>query len=467
MAQPSEFERIFKLQKAYQPQIRATSARERIAKLRKLADAILSQRAELEKVLMADLQKPAAETAVGELFPVLSEIKHAGRHLHRWMKPVRVGNPRSYPGSTGKFVYEPKGVVLIISPWNFPFQLTLCPLISAIAAGNCAIVKPSELSPHTSGFIVRLVSSLFAEREVAVFEGDPEVSTALLQLPFDHIFFTGSTAVGKIVMQAAARNLASVTLELGGKSPVVIDSEYDAGNAARKVMWGKLFNAGQSCVAPDYVLLPQSRQVDFVTAAKNTFAQHYANLKESPDYCRIINDRHQQRIKHLLEDAIAKGARLEMGGEIDDATRYIAPTILTNVPPDCELMQQEIFGPILPILTYQDVDQALTLINARPKPLVVYIFSKSETFADLVLRNTSAGGTCINDVMVQFTNVELPFGGVNQSGIGNSHGYFGFKAFSHERSVLKQPGFGPMKYLYPPYTPKVRRLADLMLKYFT
>ncbi|HET6267429.1 MAG TPA: aldehyde dehydrogenase family protein [Acidobacteriota bacterium] len=467
MIQPSELERIFKLQKERQPEIRATSARERIAKLRKLGDAILAQRAELEKALMADLQKPTAEAAIGELFPTLSEIKHASRHLHRWMEPVHVGNPRTYLGSSGKYVYEPKGVVLIIAPWNFPFQLTVGPLISAIAAGNCAMVKPSELSPHTSGFIARLLSSLFPEHEVAVIEGDPEVATSLLQLPFDHIFFTGSTTVGKIVMQAAAKNLASVTLELGGKSPVVIDSEYDASDAARKILWGKSFNAGQTCVAPDYLLLPESRQGEFVAAFKNTVAQHYPNLKESPDYCRIINDRHQQRIKHLLEDAIAKGARLEVGGETDDATRYFAPTILTNVSSDSELMQQEIFGPILPILTYQDVDQALRLINARPKPLALYIFSKSETFADRVLRNTSAGGTCINDVMVQFTNIELPYGGVNQSGVGNSHGYFGFKAFSHERAVLKQPGFSAMKYLYPPYTPKVRRLADFVLKYFT
>ena len=315
MAQPSEFERIFRLQKAYQPQIRATSSRERIAKLRKLGDAILAQREALEKALMADLQKPATETAAGELFPVLSEIKHASRHLHQWMKPSRVSNPRTYPGSIGRILYEPKGVVLILAPWNFPFQLTLCPVISAIAAGNCAIVKPSELSLHTSGFITRLISSQFAENEVAVVEGDAEAATSLLKLPFNHIFFTGSPTIGKIVMQAAAQNLASVTLELGGKSPVVIDPDYDVTDAARKIVWGKLFNAGQSCVAPDYALVPENRQGEFVTAAKEAITKYYGDPQKSIDYCRIINDRTSKGSSSCWRMRSKKALSLRLAGK--------------------------------------------------------------------------------------------------------------------------------------------------------
>lgn len=459
-------DRIFGLQLRKHPEVRRTTANERIAKLEKLKSAIFERRPALEKALQADLRKGASETALTELYPVTSEIKHATGGLKKWMKPLRVKNPLTFFGARGEIVSEPRGVVLILAPWNFPFQLAIGPLVSAIAAGNCVMLKPSEISEHTSHFIRDLIAAVFAEDEVAVVEGGPEVSQMLLEKPFHHIFFTGSSAVGKIVMQAAAKHLSSVTLELGGKSPVILHESCDFKDAARKVVWGKLMNAGQACVSPDYLFVPESRQADFVQHAKEAIAAYYGKPETDPDYCRIISDRHYKRVRSLIEDAVSRGARVETGGTSEDASRYIAPTILANVPKDSGIMKEEIFGPVLPVLTYRDLSEVISTINAGEKPLALYIFSNSKAATQAILSGTSAGGTCINDVVVHYANPELPFGGVNFSGFGSSHGHYGFKAFSHERAVLRQPKRGAMQFLYPPYTARVKKMIELTIKWF-
>jgi len=360
------------------------------------------------------------------------------------MKPQRVPTPLTLVGTHSAIHYEPRGVVLIIGPWNYPFQLVIAPLIAAIAAGNCVIVKPSELTAQTSRLLKSLLGEVFSEDEVAVVEGDHVITQELLALPFDHFFFTGSTRVGKIVAEAAARHLASTTLELGGKSPAVIDDSADLPSAAKRIVWGKFVNSGQTCIAPDYLMVSESRRPQLVEALKHSVAELYgatdAERRASKDLCRIINTRNYDRLKKMLDDTVKSGARIELGGEVDPAERYIAPTILTNVSPDSAVMAEEIFGPILPILTYRHLDEVAPFITARDKPLALYVFGEDEHAVDAVIATTTAGGTCVNNTLIHFANHHLPFGGVGPSGTGNYHGFFGFKAFSHERAVLRRVG---------------------------
>ena len=466
MTGQSEIDRIFELQKVHCETIRNTSADQRIEKLRRLQNNIFTNQSLIEEALRQDLKKAPQETGLSELYPVLSEIRHACKHLQEWMEPRPLKNPLVFLRAEASIRYEPKGMALILSPWNYPFQLALSPIVSAIAAGNCVMLKPSEISSNTSRCIKQLLEQTFPEEEVAIFEGDHTVATSLLEKPFHHVFFTGSPAIGKIVMQAAAKHLASVTLELGGKSPVIIDEDYDLEDAARKIVWGKMINAGQTCVAPDYLLLPEKREKQFIEIAKKYLQQLYDHPKTSPDYCKIISSKHQLRLKKLLDAALEQGARLETGGEIEESTQYFAPTILSNVSPDSQIMEEEIFGPILPVLPYQSPADALQQIRSKPRPLALYIFSNNSSFVKNVLDHTHSGGVCINDVAVHFANVELPFGGINNSGIGNSHGYYGFMAFSQERAVLKQPKTGLMTFFYPPYTEKMKKLIQWTVKYF-
>jgi aldehyde dehydrogenase (NAD+) len=352
--------------------------------------------------------------------------------------------------------YQPKGTALIISPWNYPFQLTMSPLISAIAAGNCVILKPSEHSPFTSAVIGEILTKGFDQREVACIEGEQRVSEALLELPFDHIFFTGSPAVGKFVMQAASRNLSSVTLELGGKSPVILDETADLEMTAHKVAWGKLINAGQTCIAPDYVLLPKDKRDEFVDyylkAIKSMFFTEDGQLDRTV-YAKIINQKHASRLVSLIANATACGAKLTEGGQLaDDLT--LSPALLIDVKADNSIMQEEIFGPILPIVTYEDQEEALAIINRAEKPLALYIFSNNKSNIQYILKQVSSGGACVNDVLIHVSNPHLPFGGVNGSGLGSCHGQFGFKAFSHERAVMFQSKFSVSTLIYPPYAKK-------------
>ena len=353
---PDEIERIYELQQRNRAAVAATTAAERIEKLRRFERLMLARRDEIRAAMWEDYRKPAAEVDLSEIYPVVSEARHAIRHLRSWMKPKRVATRLALLGSRSSVVYEPKGVVLIIAPWNFPFNLTLGPLVSAIAAGNCVMVKPSEMTPASTACIRHILGELFEEEEMAVVEGDASVSEALLRKKFDHIFFTGSPAVGKIVMKAAAEHLTSVTLELGGKSPVIIDSTANVGEAARKIAWGKFFNSGQVCIAPDYALVHESVREEFLGKLR-------ASAEALGDASRgvIVNDRHAARVKRLIDQAVGEGAQVALGGTTDG--RKIDATILTNVPPDSAVMQEEIFGPILPVLTYRTLDEAFEIID--------------------------------------------------------------------------------------------------------
>jgi aldehyde dehydrogenase (NAD+) len=450
-----ELERVYAKQLARRAEIGATSARERAEKIRRLREAIFTHRAALHAALWDDYRKPSPEVDLSEIYPVVGEAKHAMRNLGRWMKPRRVRTPLALFGSRSRIVYEPKGLALIISPWNFPVNLTLGPLISAIAAGNCAILKPSEMTPHTSAWLKRVLGELFDESEVAVIEGDASVAEAVLAKRFDHIFFTGSPAVGKIVMKAAAEHLTSVTLELGGKSPVIVDRTANLDEAARKIAWGKFLNCGQICIAPDYLLVDEAVRAEFVQKLRDVI---------QPQSGWLVNERHVARIKRLLDGAVAGGAKIVSGGTIDG--RGVAPTLIDDVAPDAAVMREEIFGPLLPIVPYRTLDEALQVINEREKPLVLYLFSRSRAVIRRVMHGTRAGGTAINDTLVQFYQHNLPFGGVGNSGMGKAHGVFGFEAFSNARGVLEQPTrFSTIQLLYPPYTKLKQKLIDFTIRY--
>ncbi|MBK9796064.1 MAG: aldehyde dehydrogenase family protein [Holophagaceae bacterium] len=461
-------ETLFARQQAARWRVAGSSADQRRAKLLALLDALMARRAEAQAALAADFQKAPEEVDLTELYPVVSELKDAIRHLPHWMKPRKVPTPIGLFGSAGTIVHEPRGVVLIISPWNYPIYLTLGPLVSALAAGNCAVIKPSEFTPHTNAFLRRLLAGVFPEEEVALVEGEAETAQALLALPFDHIFFTGSPAVGKVVMKAAAEHLTSVTLELGGKSPVLVDADADLDNAARKIAWGKCVNAGQTCVAPDYVLVHERVHDALVAELKQALGGFYgsdaAARQASPDLARIINDRNFTRLQALLSGSTAQVA---FGGDVDAATRYISPTLLTEVDPASPVMQEEIFGPLLPILKVQDMDAAVAFVNDRPKPLALYVFSGSRQNAESIVARTTAGGGCINDTLLHFAHTGLPTGGVNTSGFGKAHGRHGFEAFSNARGILRQrTRYSAIQLMYPPYTGFVRRMIDLTLKHF-
>ena len=464
-------DRLFDLQQAHAVKLRKSPATARIHLLKRLLEWIMTHQEDIRKAIHADFKKPYTEIDISEIFVVTSEINHTIKHLSSWMKPKKVPTPLTMLGSTSYVHYEPKGVCLIISPWNYPFNLALGPLVSALAAGNTAIIKPSEMTPHTSALLRRLVAEVFDEQVVAVVEGEVDAAQLLLQKPFDHIFFTGSPAVGKIIMKAAAEHLSSVTLELGGKSPAVIDQRVDFKDAASKLVWGKFVNCGQTCIAPDYVLVHASVKKELIEALKSSVEAMYnpagKGIQASPDYARIVNTKHLNRLSSMLQDAVDKGAVIESGGVIDVAENYFEPTIISGVTEEMELMQEEIFGPILPIMEYQALDEAVDYINKHPKPLALYSFSKSDDFNKQVIAHTSSGGAVANDCVLHFLQTELPFGGVNNSGIGKAHGYYGFLAFSNEKAVMKQRiGLTASKPLYPPYGAVAKKVVASLLKWF-
>lgn len=464
-----EIKKVFELQKENSKIISQTNCAERKLKLKKLLNLIFEKSAEIEKAVFADFNKPAAEVKLTEIFPVTTEIKHALRYLKKWMSPQRVSAPLTFFGSTNKIIYESKRTALIISPWNFPFMLAMSPLVSAIASGNCVIIKPSENSPNTSTLLKKLLLEIFEEKEVAVFNGDHIVSQLLLQLPFRHIFFTGSTAVGKIVMEAASINLSSVTLELGGKSPVIIDETADIKEASQRIAWGKFFNAGQTCIAPDYLLIHENVKEKFIGEFKTAVEKLYGSLESinnSPDYCRIINKEHAERLVSLVKEAETRGAKIEFGGSFNKNEKFIEPALISNVDLNSLIMKEEIFGPVLPLIIYKNINNILEIVNENPHPLALYIFSKNKNFTEKIISLIPAGGVAINDVVVHFVNINLPFGGTNTSGFGKSHGFSGFKSFSNEKPIMKQRKITPLKFLYPPYTKTVRKLIELTVKYF-
>jgi len=463
-------ETLFHNQRANQAAVKRTTAAERIAKLKRLRDAILAREPAIRDAMFKDFKKPATEVDLTETFAALVEIKDAIGSLASWMKPQHVSTPMSLFGTKSWVHHEPRGVVLIIGPWNYPFQLVIAPLVAAIAAGNCVVVKPSELTAHTSALLVELLGAVFPPEEVAIVEGGPAETQRLLALPFDHFFFTGSTKVGRIVAEAAAKHLASTTLELGGKSPAVIDDSADLASAANRLVWGKFVNNGQTCIAPDYVMVSEGKQQALVGELRRAIAAMYGatedDRKKSPDLCRVINRRNFDRLKTMLDDSVRQGAKVEIGGGSDAAELFIAPTVLTNVKPDAPVMAEEIFGPILPILTYKQLGDVPAFIAGRDKPLALYVFSDDQRAIDTVVNQTTAGGTCINNAVIHFANSNLPFGGVGPSGSGNYHGFYGFRAFSHERAVLRQGRVDMLKSVYPPYGAKVSKMLKWMFKLF-
>ena len=454
------------MQKQNQFAIALSSAKDRIKKLKRLKNCILKYRTEIQEAMYNDFRKHPAEVDMTEIYPTTSEIKHICAHLKDWMAREKVVTPLSLMGSTSFIHKEPKGVVLIISPWNFPVNLTFGPLVSAIAAGNCICLKPSEHTPHASAIMRKIVEECFEEKEVALVEGAVETAQHLLSLPFNHIFFTGSPAVGKIVMGAAANNLASVTLELGGKSPTIVDETASVDVAARRIAWGKFVNNGQICIAPDYVFVHSSKMKAFQAKIKAYIEQYYSeDPSQNDSYARMVNNKHYQRVLRYQEDAINKGASIVHGGKTKDEEDYIQPTLLENVPMDSELMTEEIFGPLLPLHSYDSIDDVIKIINEREKPLALYIYSRNRKNINHILNNTRAGGSCINHTGVHFYNTHLPFGGSNNSGIGKAGGKAGFDAFTNQRGVLKQNVPNALELLIPPYNNFKQKLIDFTIKY--
>lgn len=461
-----EIEHIFKTQKTHLHEFSNTNAKDRIKLIKRFHKFFMAHREEIKNALHQDFEKSGFEVDLTEIFTISTEFKQVIRNLEQWMRPKKVETPLAFTGAQSKIHFEAKGVVLIISPWNFPFTLTFRPLISALAAGNSVIIKPSEITTNSSALMVKMIKEFFDETHVSIFEGGVDVSQALLSLPFHHIFFTGSPRVGKIVMSAAAKNLSSVTLELGGKSPVIVDSSANLKLTAKRLVQGKFVNNGQICIAPDHVYVEENIKSKFIDELKSALTKAYGvQLNKNSDYNCIVNDANFERLVGLLNDAIEKGAQVESGGNTEAHQRYISPTLLTEINKDMEIMKEEIFGPLLPILSFTNLEDVIQQINSQEKPLALYVYSKNHKNISEIVNKTRAGGTCINHNGLQFYNPELPFGGSNHSGIGKSHGHYGFIEFSNERSVMNQKFRGPVDLLAAPYTRFKQRIIDFTIKY--
>lgn len=467
--QKEQIDRIFEKQLAHRAAARKTGTEERISLLRSVSEWILDHRAEIHAALYKDFKKPEAEVELSEVWTVLTEIKHISRNLRRWMRPDRVRPTLATASTRSKIYYEPRGTVLIISPWNYPFTLTLQPLISALSAGNTCILKPSEFSPHSSAVMSKMVEDLFPEELVALFEGDRHTAQALLEKPFDHIYFTGSPNTGREVMKAAAKNLSSLTLELGGKSPVIIHESANLDYAAKQIVWGKFLNCGQTCLSPDYLLIHRPVYDTFLekiqNEVKDIFGHDQELWEDFPDYARIITQHHFDRLKEMLDRSVSLGGRIILGGKTSSETLYIAPTVMVSAPDESPVMTEEIFGPILPARSFEELDEALEIIRKRPSPLALYAFSKNRSVVQRLLSETSAGGSCINDVVLHFLHLNLPFGGVKESGHGHAHGIHGFKTFSHQRAVLRHQSFNLIRFLGPPYSQSVKKMIRFIARY--
>jgi len=436
----AEIERVFALQQAHQWEAKASTAEQRKEKLRKLKSAVEAHADEIVAAVKQDTRKPEGEIKVTEILGVIGNIQKNIDNLDEWMKPVEV-IPSQNKNDKARIVHEARGVCLILGPWNFPLGLTMGPLAAAIAAGNCCMVKLTDLCPATARVAAKIIKQAFDGKEIALFEGGVDVATALLELPFSHIFFTGSTRVGKLVMAAAAKNLATVTLELGGKSPVIVDEGADVKKVAGDLAAAKQFNGGQACISPDYLFVREQQKSALVEEFRarvkaNLYSEDGKINKEN--IAQIVNDQNFARIKKLFDDAVAKGAKVAVGGLLEQGDRTIHPTMLTDVTPDMQIMQEEIFAPIVPVVTYKNLDEVINHISGRGKPLALYIYSNNQDNIDKVLSRTSSGGVTINGFFSHYLESQLPFGGVNQSGMGSYHGVFGFRAFSHERAIYVQ-----------------------------
>lgn len=433
--------------------------KQQLAGLRRMLDEC---EGELVDALRDDLGRPRMEAFAADIGHTKAELRHLATHVDRWVRPTKVRVPLTVAPAKAWVQPEPLGVALVIAPWNYPFQLLIEPLAAALAAGNCVLAKPSELAPTCSAVIERLLPRYVDRDAVIVAEGGVEETTALLAERWDHIFFTGSTAVGRVVAQAAAVHLTPTTLELGGKSPTYVHASADLDVAARRIAWGKFLNAGQTCIAPDYVLADRQVRDAFVDKLAQQVTEFYgADPKGSASFGRIVNARHLARLADLLE----RGAgTIAVGGTVDEGDRFVAPTVTVDPSPDSPLMQEEIFGPILPVLAVDGPEDAKAFIAARPKPLALYVFATDEAAVDAVVDGTSSGGVCINQTLMHLLPADLPFGGVGDSGMGAYHGKAGFDVFSHHKSVLRKPVKPDLKVLYPPYRPTVEKLVRKILR---
>jgi coniferyl-aldehyde dehydrogenase len=455
--------------KAAQRKEGAPSAEERIASLDRLEQALLLRKDALASAISRDFgNRSKHETFAAEVFVVQSEIRHARAHLRDWMRPQAREVGLAFVPATAEVVLQPLGVVGIISPWNYPMQLAIAPLVGVLAAGNRALIKPSELVPYTTAELSALIADAFPPEQVAVVSGGIDVGEAFSRLPFDHLVFTGSTRVGKAVMRAAAENLVPVTLELGGKSPTIVGRGISARAAAEKIMAGKCFNAGQTCVAPDYVLVPRAMLADLTLACEAAVAKMYPTLEANPDYTSIVTDRHYARLRGYLNEAKERGAKvieLNPGKEsLDPSKRKLAPTLVVDPPDDLALMQEEIFGPILPLKTYGTLTEAIDYVNDRPRPLALYYLGYDDDECDRVIAETVAGGMCINETVLHVGVDDLPFGGVGPSGMGHYHGVEGFETFSKKKGILRQSRLSGAPLLRPPFGKPIELLLKLLMR---
>ena len=411
--------------------------------------------------------RSAHETRLLEVFPALEAIRHARRHLRGWMRPQKRSTGLWFLPGRSRVHYQPLGIVGIVVPWNYPLYLAVGPLVSALAAGNRALVKMSEAAPGTGALFERLVAERFDPAMLAVVNGGPEVARDFVALPFDHLLFTGSTEVGRHVMRAAAENLTPVTLELGGKSPAIVGRSIPVEEAADKIAFGKCLNAGQTCIAPDYALVPEERVDAFVRAAVATIARLYPTLRDNPDYSAIVNARQHARLEGYLEDAASKGARVievNPAGEDLSGTRKLAPRLVTGATDAMRVLREEIFGPILPVIPYRTLDEALAFVNARPRPLALYVFDRDAQAVERVLSETTSGGVTVNETLLHVAQDDLPFGGVGASGMGEYHGRAGFETFSKRKAVFRQSRWSGLRLLRPPYGKRFESLVKLLLR---
>ena len=457
------FHRIFELTRT-RP---APSLGERLDRLARLKAAVSDNESGFEKAISADFgHRCPTETAVAETLLVLGEIRHATRHLKKWMAPQRISTALQFMPARNRLMPQPLGVVGIIAPWNYPLQLTLAPAVGALAAGNRVMIKPSELVPRFSVLLQQAIAAKFDASEMLVTGIDDDIARAFASLPFDHLIFTGSTRVGRLVAEAAGRNLTPLTLELGGKSPVIVDRSADLGQAAERIAYGKLLNAGQTCIAPDYALVPDAEVQNFADRLQGHMQRMYGTDPGNADYTSIISDRHYARLEGLLADAAAKGARLMQPASAGDAAwksrRKFPPTIVLGATPDMAIMQEEIFGPLLPVVGYKEAGEPVSWINAHDRPLALYWFGKDEAARDEVLARTVSGGVTVNDCLFHFAQINQPMGGVGASGTGAYHGEWGFRTLSKLKPVFYRSALNRLADLYPPYGAKIARLEKML-----
>lgn len=434
----------------------------RITQLKKLKAGIKKYESRIHKALKQDLGKHELESYTTETGLVLSSLSHTIKHLKSWAKPKRVSTPLALFPSRSVLLYEPYGTVLIIGPYNYPFQLLIEPLIGAIAAGNCAVLKPSENAPHVAAIITQMLADTFDQSYIRSVLGGIQTNIALSHAPFDYIFFTGSVSVGKRIMEAAATNLVPITLELGGKSPVIIDSSARIKVAAKRIIWGKTLNAGQTCVSPDYVLVHESVKDELINAMKFYIKAFYSeDPQKSPDFGRIVNSNHFNRLQSILDK---DKANIVYGGKTCSKDRFIEPTLIEVSSWDSACMSEELFGPILPIMTYTHLDEAISMVKNQPKPLALYLFTENHTVKEKVLKEISFGGGFINDTITHLANPNLPFGGVAHSGMGSYHGHYSFTTFSHPKSIMSKTTKWDIPLIFPPFTPNKLKAIRKLLK---